>query len=193
MKKLFSIITTLALLFSFPAAAYANVETKASDDSITLSWQQDKEATGYYIYTNDKKSGYYSLADLVVGSDNTKYKFTGLERDKTYWYKIRAYYITDNDFKFGEYSDPVDERVKLEAPDSLKAKAVSDSTIKISWDEVDDADGYKVYRYNSSKGQYTCIKTVGAKTTAYKNTGLSAETKNPTRLRPTPKRAAGPI
>lgn len=177
MKKLFSIITTLALLFSFPAAAYANVETNASDDSITLSWQQDKEATGYYIYTNDKKSGYYSLADVVVGSDNTQYKFTGLEKDKTYWYKIRAYYITDNDFKFGEYSDPVDERVKLEAPDSIRAKAVSDSTIKISWDKVEDADGYKVYRYNSSKEKYTCIKTVSAGTTAYKNTGLSAETK----------------
>lgn len=177
MKRLIGIITTLTLLFSFPAAAYADVQTKASNDSITLSWEQDKNATGYYIYTNDKKSGYYSLADVVVGSDNTKYKFTGLERDKTYWYKIRAYYITDDDFTFGEYSEPVDERVKLEAPDSLKAKAVSDSAIKISWDEVDNADGYKVYRYNSSKEKYTCIKTVDADTTVYKNTGLDADTK----------------
>ena len=177
MKKLFSIITTLTLLFSFPAAAYADVETTASEDSITWSWQQDKDATGYYIYTNDSKSGYYSLADVVVGSENTQYVFSGLDRNRTYWYKIRAYYITDNDFVFGDYSDPVDERVKLDAPDSLKARAVSDSTIKISWDEVDDADGYKVYRYNSSKGQYTCIKTVDADTTVYKNTGLSAETK----------------
>ena len=90
MKKLFSIITTLALLFSFPAAAYADVETKASEDSITLSWQQDNEATGYYIYTNDSKSGYYSLADVVVGSENTQYVFSGLDRNRTYWYKIRA-------------------------------------------------------------------------------------------------------
>ena len=177
MKKLLSIITTVALLFSFPAAAYADVQTKASADSITLSWEQDREATGYYIYTSDQKNGHYFLEDVVVGSDSTQYEFKNLERDKTYWYKIRAFYVTDNDFEFGEYSDPVDERVKLEAPDSLSAKALSDSTIKLTWDEVDDADGYKVYRYNSSKSKYTCIKTVDADTTAYKNTGLSAETK----------------
>lgn len=177
MKKLLSIITSFALMFSLPAAAYADVQTKASTDSITLSWEQDEKATGYYVYSSDKKSDYYSLEDVVVGSDNTQYVFTGLDRDKTYWYKVRAYYITDNDFIFGEYSDPVNERVKLEAPQDVGAKAVSDSAIRISWDRVADADGYKIYRYNSSKEKYTCIKTVDADTTSYKNTGLFAETK----------------
>ena len=48
----------------------------------------------------------------------------------------------------------------VDAPDNVRARGISKSKIKVSWDSVDNADGYKVYRYNKSKGRYTCIKTI---------------------------------
>ena len=36
----------------------------------------------------------------------------------------------------------------VDMPDNVKAKGISKSKIKVTWDSVDNADGYKVYRYN---------------------------------------------
>ncbi len=66
----------------------------------------------------------------------------------------------------------------VDTPDNVRARAISKSKIKVTWDSVDNADGYKVYRYNKSKGRYTCIKTITDEDKcSYINTGLDANTK----------------
>lgn len=66
----------------------------------------------------------------------------------------------------------------VDRPDNVRARAISKSKIKVTWDSVDNADGYKVYRYNKSKGRYTCIKTITDEDKcSYINTGLDANTK----------------
>ncbi len=66
----------------------------------------------------------------------------------------------------------------IDAPCNVKAKGISKSKIKVTWDSVDNADGYKVYRYNKSKGKYTCIKTIKNKDKcSYINSGLDTNTK----------------
>lgn len=66
----------------------------------------------------------------------------------------------------------------VDAPDNVRARGISKSKIKVSWDSVDNADGYKVYRYNKSKGRYTCIKTITDEDKcSYTNTGLDTNTK----------------
>ena len=71
----------------------------------------------------------------------------------------------------------------IDAPCNVKAKGISKSKIKVTWDSVDNADGYKVYRYNKSKDKYTCIKTIKNKDKcSYINSGLDTNTKKTYRV-----------
>ncbi len=55
---------------------------------------------------------------------------------------------------------------------AAKAASYSYTKIKVSWDKIEDLDGYKVYRATKKTGKYSLIKTVtNPSTTSYINTG----------------------
>ncbi len=56
-------------------------------------------------------------------------------------------------------------------PTSLKAASSSYNSINVSWGTVTEASGYEVYRATSSKGYYTLISTITAR--SYNNTGIT--------------------
>lgn len=51
---------------------------------------------------------------------------------------------------------------------NLKVSLTTKTSTTIKWSKVSNADGYYVYRYDSSKKAYTKIATLGADTTKYK-------------------------
>ena len=65
----------------------------------------------------------------------------------------------------------------LEAPASVDADALGKTSIKVSWDEVDGAEGYIVYSYNSKTDSYNEVARVDADKTSYTKKGLSSGTK----------------
>lgn len=62
--------------------------------------------------------------------------------------------------------------ITLEKPENVKAKALGQSKIKLTWSKVEGAEGYKIYRYNKSKGKYVLIKTTEG--TSFVNKNLRA-------------------
>lgn len=50
------------------------------------------------------------------------------------------------------------------------------SKVKVKWSKVANADGYIIYRADAKNGTYKKIKTVGASTTTFSNTGLRSAT-----------------
>lgn len=65
----------------------------------------------------------------------------------------------------------------LSTPSSVKAKAKSKSSIKVTWKSVKNVDGYYIYRADSADGTYKQIATVkGAKKASYTNTKLKKNT-----------------
>lgn len=59
-----------------------------------------------------------------------------------------------------------------------KAFDVLTNSLKLSWKKVDNADGYKVYKYDASSKKYVLIKTINKNsTTNYKVTNLVSATK----------------
>lgn len=66
------------------------------------------------------------------------------------------------------------ESKKLPAPANFKAKKTS-SSVTLSWDAVEGADMYRVYKYNEKTGKYEKYKDV--KSTKCTVTGLKANTK----------------
>ena len=64
------------------------------------------------------------------------------------------------------------QNIKTVLP-KLTAKSYSYSKIKLSWDKVDGASGYQIYRATKKSGKYARIATVSAEKTAYINTKLT--------------------
>ena len=64
------------------------------------------------------------------------------------------------------------QNIKTVLP-KLTAKSYSYSKIKLSWDKVDGASGYQIYRATKKSGKYARIATVSAEKTEYINTKLT--------------------
>ncbi len=66
------------------------------------------------------------------------------------------------------------EKLAMGKIKNVKASSKSYSSVKITWDKVSGASGYRVYRATSKDGKYSLIKTVtSGDTLSYTNTGLA--------------------
>ena len=153
-----------------PASLYAdNITWKSAD----LHWSAVEGAEGYIVYRkSDTDSAYKSIA-YVEGRDNTNYTDSGLIMGNTYSYQVRSYVIAG-----GEYIQS-EQWAALQAVASKLGKAVivsaaagSFNSAALSWQIVEGATGYEVYRANSANAPFTLIKDTG-NVTCYTDGGLS--------------------
>lgn len=81
-----------------------NKVTALDTTTAKLSWTKLQNISGYQIYPTSK-NGTYKLIKTISSASTTSYKDTGLNKTKTYYYKVRGY-LQDNDGTFcGEFSD----------------------------------------------------------------------------------------
>ncbi|ADY57262.1 cell wall binding repeat 2-containing protein [Syntrophobotulus glycolicus DSM 8271] len=146
--------------------------TAKGSAQIKLTWEKVDDATSYYVYRSISSNGTYSKIGSIKGTSYTDDE--DLDPGKKYYYKVRAHSSAGT----SAYSDKVyattDKNGGADAPENLKAESKSASQIKLTWDEVDDADVYYVYRALSSSGTYSKITTVSS--TSYTDSSLSAGT-----------------
>jgi uncharacterized repeat protein (TIGR02543 family) len=121
--------------------------TAITQNSIFLSWDSVAEATGYYVYRNSTK--------LTI--DGETFQDTGLSPNTGYAYWVSAYNshgegpaasvtgITDS---AGNGGGP------LAAPRGLRADPQDDGSIKVAWDPVSGATGYRIYSSTAANGDY---------------------------------------
>lgn len=120
--------------------AKADGKTSVYLDFYSTSGGYDSDIDG--LYYNCKKFTPKKLTMTVTkGSDAEKY--------------AKKYGI---DYKYD--SSASSSSAKLAAPTNFKVKKKSASSITLSWDAVEGADGYTVYLYNSETGKYEKYKTV---------------------------------
>jgi len=185
----------------FEAVAYDTSGNDASDtNTVTVIGNQppvarivadDPIGTGPYLVNFDASSSYdpdgtidkyeWDYNGEVGGwnwADTGSYpSFQKFYSPGTYEPTVR---VTDNDgatdtdtvtIKVGGSINPPN------APSGLTATAVSSSQINLSWnDNSSNEDGFKIERKTGAGGTWGQITTVGANTTTYNNTGLSANT-----------------
>ncbi len=77
---------------------------RASSTSIKVAWSAASGAVKYEVYRATSVSGAYSLAGTTT---STSYTNTGLAKDKTYYYKVRAYYLEGSTKMYGGFSSVV--------------------------------------------------------------------------------------
>ncbi len=75
-----------------------------------------------------------------------------------------------------DYTDPTapEKPVEAEKVSMTKYTSVTDA-VRINWNAVEGADGYRVYRYDEASDKWITVKTLGkGDVTTYRNSGLEA-------------------
>jgi fibronectin type 3 domain-containing protein len=139
-----------------------------SSDSIRINWNSVTGATSYNVYRSSSASGSYAL---ISTRTDTTYTDTVLTPLTTYYYRVSA--VTSRGE--GEQSNQVSATTPAEgvipAPGGLQASPQGSDSIRISWNAVPEATGYKIYRSSSASGSYTLLNSSPG--TSYTDTGLS--------------------
>ena len=120
--------------------APTNLTATVNGDSVTLSWNAVSDANSYKVYRDGS----------LLGSVNTNsFNDSGLA-DSTYTYEVSS--VGDNGESAGKASVSATVYTALpNAPTNLTA-TVSGDSVALSWDAVNDATSYKVYRDGSLLG-----------------------------------------
>jgi hypothetical protein len=131
-----------------------------NETTALLSWEEVENAYRYNIY----------LGDSLVAKDvaETSYLMTKLEVGKEYCYNVTATYLE----RESEHSEAVcvttEEGMTFASPANVVATPTNDSTIVLTWNSVEKAESYKVYRGTELLATVT--------DTTYTEEGLEAET-----------------
>ena len=77
----------------------------------TVKWKYDSSVTGYQIYRSTKKnSGYKKVA--TVKSSTTSKTISKLKKGKKYYFKVRAYTVSNGKKYYGEFSKVKSVKIK---------------------------------------------------------------------------------
>jgi fibronectin type 3 domain-containing protein len=135
------------------------------DAQLMVSWTAVNGATAYEVWTGTVNN---SAAATKYGTDISGLSATisGLSNGTTYyvWIKVRSSEGIGG-FSAGRSGTP------LAPPGNLQATTLSADSIRISWDAPLNGVSYRVYRSDTSGGEYAPVGT--SSTTTYTNTGLS--------------------
>lgn len=161
----FSDIKSCSTILSSPQITV----NSTSGGKITVNWDTIEDADGYSIYMAAAENGEYTCLGSVTGNSYTK---SGLVFGTDYYFKVRAYYFSDNGSKkFSAFSDIVKGNCILPAPKISKFVNTTSNTMLIAWNAVDSADYYNIYLSESVEGEFTLAGTT--KSDSFELTGLT--------------------
>ena len=135
---------------------------KATVSGETISWKEIAGAEAYEIYRATSKSGKYALVDTVTELSWQDDVAAG----KTYYYKVKAIYDASNS-KNSALSSAATVNYKLSATTVGVAMDKALGKAMLSWDAVEGAKSYEIWRATSESGKYTRVATNKASVLTY--------------------------
>ena len=148
-----------------PAAPTITVSNVASSGKIKVSWNTVKNASSYKVYRATSKSGTYKLMKTTTGTSFTN---TSAVAGKTYYYYVVA--VAKNGTTSAK-STIKSRTCDLERPKLTMDNVASSGKIRVTWNVVEGAVKYEVYRATSKDGTYKLMKTTT--NTSYRRSSLS--------------------
>lgn len=168
-----AVLTVTTMFDKKPASVKA---AQSAKNKAKLTWKKAAGASGYEIYMKTGK-GSYKKVSTVKGASKVSYTKSGLKKNKTYTFQIRAYKTVGTTIVYSDYQTAKAVTIKtwLAKPASFKVKK-SGSAAKISWKKVSGASGYEVFM-KTGKGKYKKVGTVkGASKKTFTKKGLKKNT-----------------
>ena len=142
--------------------------TSDSKNQVTLGWKKVSKAQGYVICRSSKsRGGFEKIAEISSGTTLT-YTDKSVTSGNTYYYKMAATYKIKGSAGRGSYSNVLQAAV-------LKQGSISSITLgenmvlNVSWNSVENADGYELAAAVSQKGTYTTLQTSGETSFTHSN------------------------
>ena len=152
--------------------------TPTSSTSVTLSWDKNDGATGYFI--QQYKNGEWTHIRQLARNTVLSYTATGLLPFTNYNFRIRAYYTSDDTTVYSDYTT-VSGTTKSSNMTGVTATSTA-NTVTLSWNKNDAATGYLIQQYKN--GEWTHIRQLARNTaTTFTASGLTPSTKYQFRIR----------
>ena len=160
-----------SVVIPLPSAPMVKIGNSATSGKPVLTWNAVPGATSYKVYRATSQNGTYSLLGTVTA---TSYTNTGAKEGTTYYYKVKA----ANGAGESAYSNVVSGKVvvtpKPAAPVVKIGNSAASGKPMLTWNAVEGATSYRIYRSTSRGSGYSLLGTVTA--TSYTNTGAKAGT-----------------
>lgn len=124
------------------------ITAKRTRSSVELQWEKVQGATGYRIYISiDGKW------KAIKTTTSTAYTVPSLESGKEYTFAVKAYTKYSGNYywaeKYAKYST-----VTLPAVTPKLTSVCTPETVTLTWNKVEGATGYRVYRRNTETGKW---------------------------------------
>jgi len=139
---------------AMPPGVPTGIQKKATDNSVTVSWNPVANATGYD----------FKFVGRIYNQTSTSRTVAGLSSNTGYKYQVRA----KNADGAGAYSAEQTVTTAPKAPTGIKATSTANA-VTVSWDKVTGAAGYVL---NLNNKDYH----IGAAATSYTVSGLNPKT-----------------
>ena len=138
----------------------------AKTGKFKMTWEAVEGAVEYEIYRTNSDGDYV----LMYTTSNTSYINTNAKVGKFYTYLIYAW---DENSELVGKSDVIDGHAILPRPEITSASNVAKTgKVKLTWNAVEGAVEYKIYRATSKDGKYSLMYTTSG--TTYTNTKATA-------------------
>ena len=121
---------------------------------IKLSWEEIPNAYSYYIYRSE--DGGVTYAEYDVTTYANQYIDWDVSIGQTFYYKV--YVDTYGSGYESDFSEPVSATWTMDAP-TLKTKYTAGEGVELSWNAVEGAQAYEIFRHTQKKGEYTSLGT----------------------------------
>ena len=140
-----------------------------TESSISITWKNQPNATGYMVYMYNSSSRMYQLKSTVTSNNCI---LTGLNPGTVYKVAVKAY-VKNGSTVYGDLSSVLSATTKGPVvPTKLKAASYpAKGQIELEWQGASTNAGYIVYSYDSTKGVWKEIART--RSTKYTVTGLS--------------------
>lgn len=171
------IFCVMMLLTSFSAVSFAasknpaatkKISTSVTATSIKLTWSKVSGASGYRVYQyKDKKW-------VAIKSETTSNTYTikSLKPATSYKFAVKTYKKSGGKTYWSDSKKITVKTAALSNTKTLKAGALENCKVKLTWDKVSGAGGYVIYK--QVDGEWKKLKSTTS--TSYTVTGLSAKT-----------------
>lgn len=143
---------------TFKADRPAGLQTDVLNyKTIQISWDSVENADGYIVYRKTDDGEWQKLASDVTGiSYQDKTALTGV----TYHYTVSAYsYVWGGLTESQYHPDGVSDATKLDKTKIASAASNSYKSIRVTWNKVSGANGYRICRSTTKNGKYVCVGT----------------------------------
>ncbi len=141
-----------AKLAARPAKVTGFRQKSSSTGTVTLQWEESPGATVYALYKYNSSAKKYEKVKTVKGTSCT----LSVPAGQSAYYRVYAAIKTNGKYLYSSASDKI---FTVAGPEKVAPVGVSESkgNVKLSWEKVDKAYYYYVFRYTSSGWERVAI------------------------------------